>query len=58
VPGVEEDAELSAQIYDEIVAVLGRVAAPKVVCFIEEIPRLSSGKPDLLALSAYAASQK
>ncbi len=58
VPGVEEDAELSAQIYDEIVAELGRVAAPKVVCFIEEIPRLSSGKPDLLALSAYAASQK
>ena len=58
VPGVEEDAELSAQIYDEIVAELGRVAAPKVVCFIEEIPRLSSGKPDLLALSAFAASQK
>lgn len=58
VPGVDEDAELSAQIYDEIVAELGRVAAPKVVCFIEEIPRLSSGKPDLLTLSAYAASQK
>ena len=58
VPGAKEDAELSAQIYDEIVAELGRVAAPKVVCFIEEIPRLSSGKPDLLALSAYAASQK
>jgi len=58
VPGVDQDAELSAQIYDEIVAELGRVAAPKVVCFIEEIPRLSSGKPDLLTLSAYAASQK
>ena len=58
VPGVDEDAELSAQIYDEIVTELGRVAAPKVVCFIEEIPRLSSGKPDLLTLSAYAASQK
>lgn len=58
VPGVDEDAELSAQIYDEIVAELGRVAAPKVVCFIDEIPRLSSGKPDLLTLSAYAASQK
>ncbi|MDF9809453.1 O-succinylbenzoic acid--CoA ligase [Aurantimicrobium minutum] len=58
VPGAEEDAELSAQIYDEIVAELGRVAAPKVVCFIEEIPRLSSGKPDLLTLSSYAASQK
>ena len=58
VPGVEEDAELSAQIYDEIVAELGRVAAPKVVCFIDEIPRLSSGKPDLLALAAFAASQK
>jgi o-succinylbenzoate---CoA ligase len=58
VPGVDEDAELAAQIYDEIVAELGRVAAPKVICFIEEIPRLSSGKPDLLTLSAYAASQK
>ncbi|MEG2386224.1 MAG: AMP-binding protein [Aurantimicrobium sp.] len=58
VPGVDEDAELSAQIYDEIVAELGRVAAPKVVCFIDEIPRLRSGKPDLLTLSAYAASQK
>jgi o-succinylbenzoate---CoA ligase len=58
VPGGEHDAELAAQIYDEVVAELGRVAAPKVVCFIEEIPRLSSGKPDLLALSAYAAAQK
>jgi O-succinylbenzoic acid--CoA ligase len=58
VPGVAENAELSAQIYDEIVAELGRVAAPKVVCFIDEIPRLSSGKPDLLALAAFAASQK
>ena len=58
VPGVEHSAELSAQIYDEIVAELGRVAAPKIVCFIDEIPRLSSGKPDLLALSAFAATQK
>jgi O-succinylbenzoic acid--CoA ligase len=58
VPGIEHDAALTAQIYDDIVAELGRVAAPKVVCFIEEIPRLSSGKPDLLALSAFAASQK
>jgi O-succinylbenzoic acid--CoA ligase len=58
VPGVEHNAELSAQIYDEIVAELGRVAAPKVVCFIDEVPRLSSGKPDLLALSAFAATQK
>lgn len=58
VPGIDQDAELSAQIYDEIVAELGRVAAPKVVYFIEEIPLLSSGKPDLLTLSAYAASQK
>ena len=58
VPGVEHSAELSAQIYDDIVAELGRVAAPKVVCFIDEIPRLSSGKPDLLALSAFAATQK
>ncbi|MFA9277506.1 MAG: AMP-binding protein [Rhodoluna sp.] len=58
VPGVEHSAELSAQIYDDIVAELGRVAAPKIVCFIDEIPRLSSGKPDLLALSAFAATQK
>ena len=58
VPGSDENAELSAQIYDGIVAELGRVAAPKVVCFIEEIPRLSSGKPDLLTLSTFAASQK
>ena len=58
VPGSDENAELSAQIYEGIVAELGRVAAPKVVCFIEEIPRLSSGKPDLLSLSTFAASQK
>jgi O-succinylbenzoic acid--CoA ligase len=58
VPGIAENAELSAQVYDDIVAELGRVAAPKVVCFIDEIPRLSSGKPDLLALAAFAASQK
>jgi O-succinylbenzoic acid--CoA ligase len=58
VPGVEQNQELSAQVYDEIVAELGRVAAPKVVCFIDEVPRLSSGKPDLIALSAYAAAQK
>ena len=58
IPGQEEDAQLSALIYDEIVAELGRVAAPKTVCFIEEIPRLTSGKPDLLALSTIAASGK
>ena len=58
VPGIPQNAELSAQIYDGIVAELGRVAAPKAVCFIDEIPRLSSGKPDLLALSAFAATQK
>jgi O-succinylbenzoic acid--CoA ligase len=56
IPGNAPHAELHANVYDEIVAELGRVAAPKVVCFITEIPRLSSGKPDLLALSAYAAA--
>ena len=58
IPSRDEDPELAALVYDEIVAALGRVAAPKTVCFIDEIPRLSSGKPDLLALSAYAASGK
>jgi O-succinylbenzoic acid--CoA ligase len=58
VPGEPDTGELGAIIYDAIVAQLGRVAAPKVVCFIPEIPRLSSGKPDLVALSAYASSQK
>jgi O-succinylbenzoic acid--CoA ligase len=61
VPGLfseEEQYALRAEVYDVIVAELGRVAAPKAVCFISEIPRLSSGKPDLIALSGYAASQK
>jgi O-succinylbenzoic acid--CoA ligase len=58
IPSRDEDPELAALVYDEIVAELGRVAAPKSVCFIDEIPRLTSGKPDLLALSAYAASGK
>lgn len=58
IPSGDEDSELAALVYDEIVAELGRVAAPKTVCFIDEIPRLSSGKPDLLALSAYAATGK
>ena len=56
IPGTAPNADLQATVYDEIVAVLGRVAAPKVVCFIDEVPRLSSGKPDLLALSAFAAT--
>jgi O-succinylbenzoic acid--CoA ligase len=56
-PEGEQDA-LRAEVYDVIVAKLGRVAAPKTVCFISEIPRLSSGKPDLVALSDYAAGQK
>lgn len=54
----EEQEALRAEVYDVIVAKLGRVAAPKTVCFISEIPRLSSGKPDLVALSDYAAGQK
>ena len=58
IPSRDEDPELAALVYDEIVAELGRVAAPKSVCFIDEIPRLTSGKPDLLALTAYAASGK
>jgi O-succinylbenzoic acid--CoA ligase len=58
VPGMKHNSDLAAKVYDEIVAELGRVAAPKTVCFIEEIPLLSSGKPDLLALSAFAAAQK
>ena len=58
IPGRDEDAELSALIYDEIVAQLGRVAAPKTVCFVEEIPRLTSGKPDLITLAALASSGK
>ena len=58
IPGRDEDAELSALIYDEIVAQLGRVAAPKTVCFVEEIPRLTSGKPDLITLATLASSGK
>jgi O-succinylbenzoic acid--CoA ligase len=58
IPSRDEDSELAALVYDEIVAQLGRVAAPKTVCFVEEIPRLTSGKPDLLALTAYASSGK
>lgn len=61
VPGefsVERQDELRAEVYDTIVAELGRVAAPKTVSFIADIPRLSSGKPDLVALSEFAAGQK
>lgn len=54
----ERQNELRAEVYDTIVAELGRVAAPKTVGFISEIPRLSSGKPDLVTLSEFAASQK
>ena len=61
VPGLfseEEQDALRAEVYDVIVSSLGRVAAPKTVCFISDIPRLSSGKPDLVALSDFAAGQK
>ena len=58
IPGVPDAGEISATVYDAIVAKLGRVAAPKVVCFIPEVPRLSSGKPDMVALSEYASAQK
>lgn len=55
--GSAYDSELAHLVYDEIVAQLGRVAAPKVVCFMDELPRLSSGKPDLLAMATYASTQ-
>lgn len=61
VPGefsVSTQDELRAEVYDIIVAELGRVAAPKTVTFIPEIPRLTSGKPDMVALATYASSQK
>ncbi|MDH6532201.1 O-succinylbenzoic acid--CoA ligase [Aurantimicrobium minutum] len=54
----EQQDALRGEVYDTIVAELGRVAAPKTVCFMSEIPRLSSGKPDLVALADYAAGQK
>lgn len=54
---VDEDAA-RAEVYDGIVRELGRVAAPKVIVFVSQLPRLTSGKPDLqhCAVIAQAAA--
>jgi o-succinylbenzoate---CoA ligase len=57
IPGPAHDSRLAHRVYDEIVAQLGRVAAPKVVCFMDEIPRLSSGKPDVQSMATFASTQ-
>jgi O-succinylbenzoic acid--CoA ligase len=46
--------ETEERLYESVVAKLGRVAAPKVIVFVEQAPRLSSGKPDYVAMTALA----
>jgi O-succinylbenzoic acid--CoA ligase len=46
--------ETEDRLYESVVSKLGRVAAPKVIVFVEQTPRLSSGKPDYVAMTALA----
>ena len=48
-------ADLSA-VRDAVGASLGRVAAPRRIVVVDEIPLLASGKPDRRALAALASS--
>lgn len=49
--------EMTQLITEEVVSQLGRAAAPALVMYVDVLPRLSSGKPDLVAITALAASQ-
>lgn len=54
VPGIVASTErddLDDRLYEAVVAVLGRAAAPRVIHHVATLPRLTSGKVDLLAVS-------
>lgn len=51
----ERRDQLEAALYETVVSGLGRVAAPKVIVFVPQIPRLSSGKPDYVAMATLAS---
>lgn len=50
---LQRDA-LEAALYEAVVSGLGRVAAPKVIVFVEELPLTTSGKPDYVAMATLA----
>lgn len=51
------ESEISELIIEEVVSELGRAAAPALVAYVDVLPRLSSGKPDMVAITALAASK-
>ena len=54
VPGIaasRERDDIDDRLYDAVVALLGRAAAPRIIRHVETLPRLSSGKVDLIAVS-------
>jgi len=53
VEGMQSD-QLEDDLYSAVVDELGRVAAPEVIVFVEAAPRLSSGKPDYMAMTGLA----
>ena len=50
----QQSSEREEELYNAVVGELGRVAAPEVIVFVDEAPRLSSGKPDYVAMTALA----
>ncbi len=58
VPGIAASSDRDALddlLYDAVVAQLGRAAAPRVILHIARLPRLASGKVDLVAVSQIVA---
>ena len=51
IPATPEREDLDDQLYEAVVAALGRAAAPRIIRHVESLPRLSNGKVDLLAVS-------
>lgn len=54
VPGIAASADRDAlddELYDAVVAELGRAAAPRVIHHVDALPRLTNGKVDLVALA-------
>lgn len=53
----EGEDSVYAAVYDAVEAQLGRVAAPKRVLTVRDIPLLESGKPDYATMRALAATE-
>ena len=50
-PATPDRDDFDDQLYETVVLALGRAAAPRIIRHVESLPRLSSGKVDLLAVS-------